>query len=343
MKTSQFIRRSLLVLSAGFALAACQPSNKNGDKIVAKGDGIEITDNDLYKELKESAGKAGVQQLVFEKIFEAELGKDKVKKLEDEVETDTATLMAQYGGPEKFLAVANQSGYHTVDEYKKAVRYYKLMSETLMKNIDIKDDDVHVAYDAYQAPRELSHILVDKEDEAKDLIKQLDKGADFASLAKKHSKDKGSAEKGGSLGEVPKGKMVAEFEDAAFKLKEGEYSKKPVKSQFGYHIIKVDKVKEKGSFDEEKDQLIRQLKQEKLGNGQQIQAMMMDILKRYNVKITDKELEGALDNFLFNNQQSQEGQALPSGQGQEAGSEEKADQEKDAKEKPQEKTTDEEK
>ena len=82
-----------------------------------------------------------------------------------------------------------------------------------------------------------SHILVPTEDKAKWLYKELQKGRDFAKLAKDYSEcpSKGN---GGDLGFFRKGQMVKEFEDVAFKMKEGDFSR-PVKTQFGYHIIKL--------------------------------------------------------------------------------------------------------
>ena len=86
------------------------------------------------------------------------------------------------------------------------------------------------------------HILVPTEAEAKDIIAQLKKGADFAALAKQKSKDPGAAQ-GGDLGFFKKTDMVPEFADAAFALKPGQFSQTPVHTQFGWHVIKVDERK----------------------------------------------------------------------------------------------------
>lgn len=86
-----------------------------------------------------------------------------------------------------------------------------------------------------------AHILVATEEEAKTLIDQLGGGgADFAGLAKEKSTDKGSGANGGELGWFAKGVMVKEFADAAFAMQPGELSKAPVKTQFGFHIIKLE-------------------------------------------------------------------------------------------------------
>jgi peptidyl-prolyl cis-trans isomerase C len=108
-----------------------------------------------------------------------------------------------------------------------------------------------------------SHILVASEAEAKDIIAQLEKGADFAKLAKEKSKDPG-ATNGGDLGYFSDGDMVPEFWAAADKLNKGEYTKAPVKSQFGWHVILLTdkRTKPTPTFDQVKDQLKDQITQE---------------------------------------------------------------------------------
>jgi peptidyl-prolyl cis-trans isomerase C len=99
------------------------------------------------------------------------------------------------------------------------------------------------------------HILVDSEDKAKEVIAKLKAGGDFAALAKEYSKDPGAAE-GGDLGYFTKDQMVAEFADAAFKLKKGDISD-PVKTQFGWHVIKLEDRRQKPvpAFEQVKDQI----------------------------------------------------------------------------------------
>ena len=108
------------------------------------------------------------------------------------------------------------------------------------------------------------HILVDSEDKAKELAEKLAKGEDFAKLAKENSKDPGSKDDGGMLGFFGRGQMVPQFEEAAFRLKKGEVSP-PIKSQFGFHLIKVEDRREKKlpSFDEVKDRIVNSMVQKK--------------------------------------------------------------------------------
>ena len=83
-----------------------------------------------------------------------------------------------------------------------------------------------------------SHILVKKQSEAMLILERLKKGESFTNLAKELSIDKGSAKKGGDLGLFGRGMMVKQFEEAAFKLNKGEMTLEPVRTEFGYHIIK---------------------------------------------------------------------------------------------------------
>lgn len=100
------------------------------------------------------------------------------------------------------------------------------------------------------------HILLASEADAKAVIAELDKGADFATLAKERSTDP-AKDNGGDLGYFAQGEMVPEFTEAAFKLKKGEYTKEPVQSKFGWHVIKVEdrRMGAPPSFEESKEQL----------------------------------------------------------------------------------------
>jgi len=96
-----------------------------------------------------------------------------------------------------------------------------------------------VAEQPAQTEIRASHILVASEEEAKDIIKQLDGGADFAAIAKEKSTDPSAKQNGGDLGYFTASEMVPEFSQAVFALEKGESTKAPVKSQFGWHVIKV--------------------------------------------------------------------------------------------------------
>jgi peptidyl-prolyl cis-trans isomerase C len=138
-----------------------------------------------------------------------------------------------------------------------------------MDKLTVSDADIQTEYNSkYGAPTKeykASHILVKTEDEANALIAKLKKGADFADLAKKSSTDPGSGKNGGDLGWFPGTQMVPEFTAALQTLEKGKITDKPVKSQFGYHIIKLEDTREAAppALAEVKPQIENTLKQQK--------------------------------------------------------------------------------
>jgi peptidyl-prolyl cis-trans isomerase C len=129
------------------------------------------------------------------------------------------------------------------------------------------------------------HILVSTEDEAKALIAEIKKGTAFDKLAKEKSTDKASGAEGGDLGWFKKSDMVKEFADAAFNLKKGELTEAPVKTQFGYHVIKVEDRRKAPppAFEEMADQLKEEMAREavtaqldQLRSGAKIEKFAMD-------------------------------------------------------------------
>ena len=147
-----------------------------------------------------------------------------------------------------------------------------LRNEFFRVNVDekITEAELKAFYDkevgSKPAEKEVKarHILLKEEKEALDVIKELDGGADFAELAKKKSTGP-SGPRGGDLGFFGKGQMVPAFEAAAFALDKGAYTKTPVKTQFGYHVVLVEDAREapKPSFDETKGNIRRVLAEQK--------------------------------------------------------------------------------
>ncbi len=135
----------------------------------------------------------------------------------------------------------------------------------------ISEDDIKARYEkdvaGYVAPEEVHarHILVKTEDEANAILKELAAGGDFQAIAKEKSQDPGSKANGGDLGFFAKGQMVPEFEAEAFALKPGETSVKPVKTQFGYHILKVEERRTQPvpTLDQVREQVIQMVERDK--------------------------------------------------------------------------------
>ena len=134
----------------------------------------------------------------------------------------------------------------------------------------ITEAKLREAYNTYakEAPKQeevsARHILVPTEQEAKDIIEQLKKGADFATLAKEKTTDPSGKTNGGDLGYFTQQDMVPEFSAAAFALKKGEYTQTPVKTQFGWHVIKLEdrRTGKAGTYEQVAPQIAQQMTQQ---------------------------------------------------------------------------------
>jgi peptidyl-prolyl cis-trans isomerase C len=149
-----------------------------------------------------------------------------------------------------------------------------LMEDFRAKN-PVSDADAQAEYDKFKAANTGSeyrarHILVEKEEDAKALIAQIKAGGSFEELAKKNSKDTGSAANGGDLDFANPNNFVPEFSKAMTALQKGEVTQEPVKSQFGYHIIKLEDTRPATfpAFDDVKAQIKQRIEQQKAGEFQ---------------------------------------------------------------------------
>ena len=148
--------------------------------------------------------------------------------------------------------------------------------EDFKKKNAVTDAELKTEYDKFSAANggkeyKARHILVEKEAEAKAIIASLKKGGKFEDNAKKQSKDSGSGANGGDLDWANPSSYVAEFTQAMLKLNKGQMTDAPVKTQFGFHIIRVDDIRnaQLPSFDELKPQIAQQIEQQRLGAYQQ--------------------------------------------------------------------------
>ncbi|OXT14993.1 foldase [Bacillus sp. OG2] len=207
-----------------------------------------IKKEELYSLLVKQYGDEALDALVTDKIIEMEAKKEKVTISDKEKEEELKNLKESYGGEEGFKAALEQSGVTEAGIAEDIEKYLKT-EKLLEPRIDLKEDEIKAYFDenkdqfAQQEQVKASHILVEDEAAAKEVKSKLDKGEEFADLAKEYSTDASNAESGGELGYFGKGEMEAAFEEAAFALKANEISG-PVKTDYGYHIIKVEDKKE---------------------------------------------------------------------------------------------------
>ncbi|HRC25868.1 MAG TPA: peptidylprolyl isomerase [Alphaproteobacteria bacterium] len=201
---------------------------REGNPTIAKVDGQDIKRLDLLnfmQQLPPQLRNAPIQQLypqLIEQVVNARLVDDRAAK------TD----------------LANDPAYKQQVELARQQILRNLFVERELSKM-VTDDKIKAAYDDLMKKQKdveevkASHILVKDEAKAKEVVAKLESGAKFADLAKEYSSDP-SGQKGGDLGWFAKTEMVPEFADAAFKLKKGDYTREPVKSQFGWHVISLE-------------------------------------------------------------------------------------------------------
>ncbi len=183
---------------------------------------------------------------------------------------------------EIFMQEAKKRGLDATDEYKnqlelarQSILIRELFADFQKKNA-VTDAEIQAEYDKFVAANggkeyHARHILVETEDQANALIAEIKKGGKFEELAKKHSKDPGSGANGGDLDWAAANSYVAEFSTAMAKLEKGQMTDAPVKSQFGWHIIRLDDVREAQlpKLEEVKPQIAQQPQQQKMGKFQE--------------------------------------------------------------------------
>lgn len=281
-----------VLITAAVAGAACfgigRMTAVPADQVVARVNGEEITKDQLYDNLKSQYGKDALDQMVSEKIIEAELKKQNITVSDEDTQKELQGMIAQYGGQEQFNALLANYGYSMEDFTKNIVTNLKL-KKLLQSRITITEADMRAYFEqnketfSVEEQVKASHILVDSEAKAKEVKGKLTAGGDFAALAKEYSIDTGSAPNGGELGLFPRNTMVKEFEDVAFSLAPGTISE-PVKTKYGYHIIKVEeKITAKPAVYEENAEKIKAtLFEEKLPDA--YNTWMEEKLSEYKIE-----------------------------------------------------------
>ncbi|MBC1422096.1 peptidylprolyl isomerase [Listeria seeligeri] len=273
----------LVMLMAMFSLAAC-----GGGGDVVKTDAGDVTQDELYEAMKDKYGNEFVQQLTFEKI----LG-DKYKVTDEQVDSEFKKYKSQYG--DQFDAVLAQSGL-TEETFKSQLKYNMLVQKATEANTDTSDKALKEYYKTWQPDITVSHILVADEAKAKEVEQKLKDGEKFADLAKEYSTDTATKNNGGKLAPFGPGKMDPAFEKAAYALKNKGDISDPVKTQYGYHIIQMDKPATKTTFDKDKKAVKESYLQSQL-TTENMQKTLKKEYKDANVKVEDKDLKDAFKDY----------------------------------------------
>ncbi|MFJ7747555.1 peptidylprolyl isomerase [Peribacillus sp. NPDC097295] len=265
------------------------------DKTVASVGGEKIKEAELHDTLVKNYGAETVNQLITDKIVELEADKEGIKVTDKEIQKEIDTLAESYGGEEKLKEQLKASG-SSLAEFKQDIVAYLHTKKLVEPRITVTDDEISAYFEenkdtfAQEAQVEASHILVEDKKTAEKVEKELAAGGDFAELATKYSTDAGTKEKGGSLGYFGKGSMVAEFEDVAFNMDVNEISD-PVKTEYGYHIIKVtgEKKAKKANLEDNKQEIKEALLNNKL--QEEYAVWLEEVKKDYDISNTFEATE----------------------------------------------------
>lgn len=271
---------SLSIAAGVVGLAGCSQDEANSE-LVAETKAGNITKEELYVAMKEKFGEQALQQLVYEKVLSKEF-KVSDKELNEKLDQIKSDLGAN------FEMALTEYGYKDEADLKETIKIGLLQEKAALKDVKVDEKELKEFTETYKPEIKARHILVEDEKTANEVKKKLDEGGKFEDLAKEYSKDPGSAQNGGDLGWFGAGKMVPEFEQAAYALKVDEISA-PVKSQHGYHIIQLTDKKELTS-----EELEYQFKLSKL-DGEVVQKAMQREMKAAKVEIKDKDLKGILE------------------------------------------------
>ena len=281
----------VLGLVSGLALGYRQWSTAPNPAVVATVNGEEISKDELSDLLLKQAGQQGLNLLIAQKIVDLEATKQNISISADEIEKELEEYYTTYGGADNFTQILELSG-SSLEEIKSNLTQNLKIKKLLAPRISVTEAEMKSFFEenknsfAQEEQVKASHILVETEKEAQDLKGKLAKGEDFAALAKEFSTDTSTKDKGGQLGFFGRGAMTAEFEKAAFALKTGTISD-PVKTEYGYHLIKVEdkRAAEAPNYEKNQDQIKEYLEKQKLE-------------KEYNPWLQEVSEDYQIENFL---------------------------------------------
>lgn len=261
-----------LVLLVALIAAIIIPflGGSNGEEVVATVNGVEITKQQYYEAMVDAGGRQTLEYLIENQLVRQEAEEAGISVTAAEVEEELAAIKASFGSDAMFEQALAQYGMNE-ENFKKDLELQVVVRKLLEPNVTVTDEDVAAYYDtnkSFYAEEEqvrASHILVETEEEARELVDKIKGGEDFAELAAQHSLDEVSKGQGGDLDYFPRGIMDEAFEEAAFTLAEGEISD-PVESSHGFHIIQVTdhKAAYTPTLDEMKDDIRKQLVDEEI-------------------------------------------------------------------------------
>ena len=289
MSKSIKIEALLIISFSILGLTGCS-SNKE----VAEYSGKKVTQEQFYQELKDSPTSKTVlaNMLVYDALNEAYGNKINQK----EIDNAYNTYERQYGT--QFDAFLKENSY-TRKSFKKMIKLNYLSRVALKKQMKPTSAQLKAEWKNYQPKITVQHILTTSPDTAQKVIDELNKGESFARLANKYSIDSSSSTNGGKIPafDMHDKKLDSTFKKAAYKLKNDEYTTKPIKVTNGYEVIKMINHPKKGNSKNKQKELTDEIYNKWASNSKIMNNVISQVLKEQKVSIKDKDLQSALDMY----------------------------------------------
>ena len=320
MKNKKLILCIFSILAISLFATGCKQEIeiKDGSKVAVKLDGVKITATEYYEKIKETNVAILVDMIdkeLLEKDFPTTDEEDK------QIEEQMKQLKENYSDEETYNQLLTQYfGVNSEEELEEVLRLEYKRNEAVEKYVSdhITDKEIDKYYkDEIYGEVKASHIIIipsvsDNADEdeikeaeaealktAKKVIKELKEGKKFENLAKKYSQEQATAEKGGDLGYFELDEMVSEFSNAVKELKVNEYTKEPVKTQYGYHIILKTGEKDKPKLKDVKEDIKEKLTLQKLNSDVTLYYQtLINIRKDKNIKWNDTVIEKKYEKLM---------------------------------------------
>ena len=303
----------LLMIVCLIVLTGCNkvPKLANGQELVARIDGKDITVEDLYDAFDNQNKTSALINLIDKFIAENEIetNDDIIDKADAQLEQIRYNFEST---GQDFQQALKSYGFNDEDELldeiiigikiqKVAENYYKeqltdkeietYYEEEIFGEMDVRH--ILIKPEQKDNDEEQKEAIEEAKKRAEEVIAKLDEGANFEDLVEEYSDDTGSVEDGGLIKDVSKDTHVLEFFEASLELEEGEYTKTPVKTTYGYHVILKVKQDEKPSLEEVKDMIVDELVAEKMNDAttNPTQVAWAEVRKSYNLEFFDTNLK----------------------------------------------------
>lgn len=316
-------KKILLISLIALTMCGCGKVSKlsDGKDAVVSFKGLEsISVDSLYDSMKDRYAVSILIDMIDKEILFKEY-EDKMDDADTYANDQVKQLKKSYESEEELLnAIQSYYGYESMKEFKEYIKlnYFRDLATDDYAKKQITDKEIENYYESdVVGDIEASHILitVDVKDDAseeekekaenkalkdaKQIIEKLNKGEKFEDLAKTYSKDDSNKNEGGALGKFNKGDMVKEFETAAFELKVDEYTKEPVKTSYGYHIIKKTKEHEKDTLENLKEEIKETLASDLLNSSATISiTALSELRKDKGMNIEDSEIKSSYNKYI---------------------------------------------